>query len=57
MAVNYATNRFPREEHTEVNVPLFANRQLVTEEGENRIPALVSQPELFHIMAGHLGLE
>lgn len=51
MAVNYATNDFSMEEHTGVNVPLFAN-----EVGVGRVPTMVTQPEIFEIMAEYLGL-
>ena len=52
LVVNYATNDFALEEHTGVNVPVFAN-----EIGVGRVPAMVSQPELFEIMAEYLGLK
>ena len=52
MAINYATNNFALEEHTGVNVPLYAN-----EAGKDLVPPMVSQPEIFTIMAKHLGLE
>ena len=45
LAVNYATNSFPYEEHTGVNVPLLAN-----ETGRGRVPPMVTQPEIFTIM-------
>jgi alkaline phosphatase len=51
MVVNYATNDFSMEEHTGVNVPLFAN-----EVGVGRVPTMVTQPEIFEIMAEYLGL-
>jgi alkaline phosphatase len=49
LAVNYATNNFPYEEHTGVNVPLFANRA-----GAGEIPSMVTQPEIFTIMKNYL---
>ncbi|MEM0952823.1 MAG: alkaline phosphatase [Pseudomonadota bacterium] len=49
MAVNYATNNFAYEEHTGVNVPLFAN-----EEGLGRIPAMITQPDIYTIMYDYL---
>ena len=49
LAVNYATNNFPYEEHTGVNVPLFAN-----ERGRGLVPGMVTQPEIFAIMTGFL---
>jgi alkaline phosphatase len=49
LAVNYATNNFPYEEHTGVNVPLFANRA-----GAGEIPSMVTQPEIFTIMKHYL---
>jgi len=52
LAVNYATNNLRMEEHTGVNVPLFAN-----ETGRGRVPAMVTQPEIFGIIADYLGLE
>ncbi|GAB3105828.1 alkaline phosphatase [Aestuariicella hydrocarbonica] len=51
MAVNYATNDFPYEEHTGVNVPLYSNQQ-----GLGRIAPMVTQPEIFNIMAQYLNL-
>ena len=52
MAVNYATNNFMMEEHTGTQVPLLAN-----EVGEGKIPGMVTQPEIFGLMADHLGLD
>ncbi|MCP5041800.1 MAG: alkaline phosphatase [bacterium] len=52
LAVNYATNDFKLEEHTGVNVPLYAN-----EAGRGRVPAMVTQPEIFDIMVDYLGLQ
>jgi len=51
LAVNYATNSFSHEEHTGASVPLFSN-----EEGLGRVPAYITQPELFTIMRDYLGL-
>jgi alkaline phosphatase len=51
LAVNYATNDFKLEEHTGVNVPLFANAV-----GQGRVPSMVTQPEIFEIMVDYLGL-
>lgn len=52
MAVNYATNSFPYEEHTGANVPLFANA-----EGLGIVPAFVQQPDIFTIVRDYLGLD
>ena len=49
MGVNYATNNFSYEEHTGVNVPLFANA-----EGLGRVPAMIRQPDLYQIMFDYL---
>ncbi len=49
MSVNYATNDFMIEEHTGTSVPLFSNR-----EGIGRVPAKVTQPEIFTIMKDYL---
>ena len=49
LAVNYATNNFPYEEHTGVNVPLYANRVAL-----GRVPPMVTQPEVFDIMSKFL---
>lgn len=51
LAVNYATNSFRLEEHTGVNVPVYANRA-----GHGRVPSMVTQPEIFDIMVEFLGL-
>jgi len=51
MAVNYATTNFSRAEHTGAAVPLFSNAQ-----GQDRVPAFVQQPDIFHIMRDYLGL-
>ena len=50
-AVNYATNDFFAEEHTGVQVPVMANRQ-----GLGKVPAMLTQPELFVLMTEYLGL-
>lgn len=52
MAVNYATNDFPYEEHTGVNVPLFANKV-----GQDFIPRMIKQTDIYHLMAAYLGIE
>lgn len=49
LAVNYATNNFPYEEHTGVSVPLFANAA-----GVDMIPPMVTQPDIFTIMSRFL---
>jgi alkaline phosphatase len=49
LAVNYATNNFPYEEHSGVNVPLFAN-----ETGRGLVPPMVTQPQIFEIMRSFL---
>ena len=51
MSINYATNDFYAEEHTGVQVPLYAN-----EAGRGRVDAMIQQPDLFEIMRQHLGL-
>ena len=51
MAINYATNMLMAEEHTGVNVPLFANAA-----GAGQVPAMMTQPEIFHLMTRFLGL-
>jgi len=51
LAVNYATNSFPAEEHTGANVPLFSNAV-----GKSLIKSYVTQPELFFIIRDYLGL-
>jgi len=52
MAVNYATNSFTYEEHTGANVPLYANTA-----GIGRVPTMVTQPDIFHIMRDFLFAE
>ncbi len=49
LAVNYATNDFPAEEHTGTNVPLFSNK-----EGIGKVAPMVTQPEIFEIMKSYL---
>lgn len=51
MGINYATNDARQEEHTGVQVPVYASGF-----GASRLPTLMSQTEIFHVMAGHLGL-
>ncbi|KEQ13140.1 alkaline phosphatase [Endozoicomonas numazuensis] len=52
MAVNYATNGLFAEEHTGVNVPLFANK-----EGVGKVPTMLTQPEIFNVMVSYLNLK
>lgn len=49
MTINYATNEFLLEEHTGVNAPLFTN-------GVVPVPTMLTQPDIFGVMAQHLGL-
>ena len=49
LAVNYATNSFPYEEHTGANVPLYANAEAV-----GLIPPMVTQPQIYEIMREYL---
>ncbi len=49
LAVNYATNNFPYEEHTGASVPLYAN-----EPGIGRVPSMVTQPQIYEIMHSYL---
>jgi alkaline phosphatase len=51
MAVNYATNDFIMEEHTGVNVPVFANSV-----GVGLVPNMLEQPQIFEISRDFLGL-
>lgn len=51
MAVNYATNNFFYEDHSGANVPLYSNTA-----GVGRVASMVTQPEIFHIMADYLQL-
>jgi alkaline phosphatase len=52
MAINYATNNFPYEEHTGANVPVFSN-----DEGMGIVPAYIQQTDIFSISMRYLGLE
>ena len=51
MMVNYATSNFQMEEHTGAAVPLLSN-----EVGARRLPAYITQPELFDVMRAFLAL-
>jgi alkaline phosphatase len=51
LAVNYATNNFPYEEHTGANVPLFANS-----EGVGIVPTFIQQRDIFTISRDYLRL-
>lgn len=51
MAVNYAVNNFLYEDHSGANVPLYSNA-----EGIGRVAPMVTQPEIFSIMADYLQL-
>jgi alkaline phosphatase len=52
MAINYATNSFPYEEHTGANVPVFSN-----DEGVGIVPPYIQQTDIFSISMRYLGLE
>ena len=52
MAVNYATNNFPYEEHTGANVPVFSNG-----EGAGIVPPFIQQADIFRISRDYLNLE
>lgn len=52
MMVNYATSNFMMEEHTGAAVPLLSNLQ-----GVGRVPAYLTQPEIFGIMRDYLQLK
>lgn len=52
MGINYATNESIAEEHTGVNVAIFAN-----EVGRTLIKPMQTQPDIFTISAKHLGLK
>jgi alkaline phosphatase len=53
MGVSYATNDSAvQEDHTGADVPLVAYGA-----GEGEIPAFMRQPDIFHVMMRHLGLE
>ena len=56
MAMNYATNDFSHEEHTGVNVPFFANKQVKDKAGKDLIKPMLRQTDVFHISKKHLGL-
>ena len=56
MAMNYATNDFSHEEHTGVNVPLFANKQVKDKAGEDLINPMLHQTDVFNISKKYLGL-
>ena len=56
LAMNYATNDFSHEEHTGVNVPFFANKQVMDVNGEKLITPMLQQTDIFEISRGYLGL-
>ena len=56
LAMNYATNDFSHEEHTGVNVPFFANKQVVGESAEKVIKPMLQQTDIFGISRVYLGL-
>jgi alkaline phosphatase len=56
MGINYATNESSYEEHTGVNVPLFANKNVQDKDGNNLISSLVQQRDIFTITKTYLGL-
>ena len=56
LAMNYATNDFSHEEHTGVNMPFFANRQVMNESAEPLISPMLQQTDIFEISRGYLGL-
>jgi alkaline phosphatase len=56
LAMNYATNEFSHEEHTGVNVPFFANKQVVAESGEQVIKPMLKQTDIFEVSRVYLGL-
>ena len=49
LAVNYATNSFPYEEHTGVQVPSLGNHA-----SRGIVPGMVTQPEIYAIMRNYL---
>ena len=51
MGVNYASNDARQEEHTGVQVPVYASGF-----GAERLPTTMTQTEIFEISARHLGL-
>lgn len=57
MAINYATNSFNSEEHTGVNVPLFANKNVLNKAGKPMINGLIQQREIFDISTRYLELD
>ena len=56
MGINYATNQFNYEEHTGVNVPLFANKNVIDKNGDTLIKSLIQQRDIFTISKVYLGL-
>ncbi|MBE9538545.1 MAG: alkaline phosphatase, partial [Proteobacteria bacterium] len=52
MAVNYATNNFPYEEHTGANVPVFSNG-----EGVGIVPPFIQQADIFRLSRDYLKLD
>lgn len=56
MAINYATNEFGYEEHTGVNVPFFANKQVANVFENGAVPALIKQTDIFEIAKRYLNL-
>jgi alkaline phosphatase len=52
MGINYASNDARHEEHTGVQVPVYASGF-----GADQLPTFMNQVEIFHITARHLGLE
>ena len=56
MGINYATNEFSYEEHTGVNVPLFANKNVKDKDGNLMIKGLIQQREIFDITKAYLDL-
>jgi alkaline phosphatase len=51
LAVNYATNSFPYEEHSGANVPVFSNS-----EGVGIVPPFIQQADIFAISKNYLKL-
>jgi alkaline phosphatase len=56
MGINYATNESSYEQHTGVNVPLFANKNVQDKDGNNLISSLIQQRDIFTITKTYLGL-
>ena len=56
MGINYATNEFNYEEHTGVNVPLFANKNIKDQNGKDMMTGLIQQKDIFTISKMYLGL-